>query len=506
MIPKPPDYIHRKGNLLTVLPVAASTATQNVPSWRRVVPAVNETCDDVQDDKLLEQQMAAAFPRPIAMNPHTRADDIPPVPLQEPLTQKVKARANFNDDRKKEIKKMREIGSCIRCRMLRKSCSVTTPCVTCGAIDSPRAWKGLPCLRAKLVDLYQGYMLGLNRVLCLHKIEAIKSEMRFVSGPGKLLVRYFEDAEPIVLSILEGDTDNAAIDPSLLGLSSVQVPVKTIILDDEANDLPTILEEYVQKGAAHFFKEEASPIIRSVAMLVHKYSRESGDGLARNVVDLWMLTTMLAERTTCWKISAFQNLPQGSSAYCHGQAAVGLPIDVHTDQQSHTLICSQLQDGLERLASKLITHAMNKFEKCMFRPASLNQFQTFLVAILLINCVERHSWIFHTWTDESRAARWPFEESPAALVSQADQVTKLIAFMIKVRNLTSTTTEDTASGILKAEQPNDEKYAGLFEEVGVTVDFLTQRQDAVFNPDDYRSLDLKYSAVLLLPSPNPGGT
>jgi hypothetical protein len=500
------DPMSKNGPLPSAFPVA--TATVSRKHYSRLLPAVNKICDVVQHDKLIEQQMAANFPRPIAMNPLTSASDLPMEPSQESPSPSRKPRARGEDAeaRKKGIQTMRKLGSCIRCRMLRKPCSETTPCFTCRAIDSPRSWKGFRCLRAKLVDLSQGYMLGLYQTFCVHDINAAKSAMRFVPVPGKLLIKYFEDADPLMLRALGGSMYNCAID--VIGPSLSMVPIvqgataQTMVVDDEANDVPAILEEYIQKHMTCFFEQEASPIVESAAVLAYNLSKDSKDALLKNAVELWMLTTMLADPTTLWKIAIPQNLPRGSFRFSPDEAAAGSTMDEQTDQQSFSLIYSQLQSSLERLLTKLSTHVLHKFERRLMRPASLNHFETFLMAIILINCVERHSWIFHSWTDESNADKWPLDHSPTALISQAEQVANVIAFMTKVRNLTSRITEDTTAGILKAEHPNDERYAKWFEERNITVDFLAQRQDAAFDAHNCRSLDLKYSAALLLPSQN----
>lgn len=479
-------------------PGVISAATQKTPNWLPATAAVKEAGTIEQHDKLCKQQMAAVVPYPIEIKPYAPAHVLPLESCQESSMPKITARASLSSARRKEIKKMREIGSCIRCKMLRKPCSDRTPCVTCSAIDSPRSWKGFPCIRGKLMDLYQGYMLGLHLTLSLHCINAAKSRMSFIPCPDKLLVQYLEDADPFVFSALLGSVTGSSNEPSLSMLSDGHAAMaETVIIDNEANDLPTVFEKYIQKEAPRFLAQESSPVIKSAAMLVYQYSQVSKDMLSQDVVELWISTTMLSDPNAMWKISKSQEVPPSSPECAFGQAAA---IDRRKDQLSYTLICSQLLCGLERLAMKLSTHAMRKFGTRLLRPASTNQFETFLTAVLLINSIERHSWTFRSWADESKAVPWPLSMSPPALILQAEEVTNLIAFMIKVRNLTAQITEGGEGMVLKAEHTNDEKYAKWFEEIGVTVDTLTLRQDAVFDPSDCRSLDLKYSGTLLLPS------
>jgi hypothetical protein len=159
-IPNPSNTLQENASLPTTYHVT-STVNQQAPSWPPSSPPNNQASDMVLKNPFLDQSNAAAYPRPIVMNPTSHTDCVsspsPRRSSQESSIPKPKIRAGLSESRKQEVKKMREIGSCIRCRILRKPCSETTPCVTCSAIDSPRNWKGFPCLHAKLVNLYQGY-------------------------------------------------------------------------------------------------------------------------------------------------------------------------------------------------------------------------------------------------------------------------------------------------------------------------------------------------------------
>ncbi len=208
----------------------------------------------------------------------------------------------------------------------------------------------------------------------------------------------------------------------------------------------------------------------------------------------------MIDSTTVWKILVLHDPPQGSLGLSSNDAPMAIPLNRWTHQQSYTLISSQLKYGLERLALKLSAHALNGFEKRMSRNITSNQFETFLVVILLINCIERHSQILDSLIDPSKAAQLPLEQSALDILSQAETATKVISFVTKIRNLTPKVTEESASGVLQAAHAHDNaKYAQLFEEIGVTATYLAQRRDAVFDPEDSCSLDLKFSAMLLLP-------
>lgn len=71
------------------------------------------------DPSLAATQRAAAYPRPIAMNPNTPAKAfVNDFGSSKPAKPKVRGR--FSADRRKEVQEVRKRGACIRCRMLKK--------------------------------------------------------------------------------------------------------------------------------------------------------------------------------------------------------------------------------------------------------------------------------------------------------------------------------------------------------------------------------------------------
>lgn len=63
---------------------------------------------------------AAAYPRPIAMNPNTTPTHFTTDFSLNQKPAKPKVRGRFSDSRRKEVQEVRKRGACIRCRMLKK--------------------------------------------------------------------------------------------------------------------------------------------------------------------------------------------------------------------------------------------------------------------------------------------------------------------------------------------------------------------------------------------------
>lgn len=134
-----------------------------------------DQADNAKGPTMALMPRAATYPRAIAINPNgpRRGSSVDNAASQGEIRHKVRGR--FTDSRREEVQKVRKMGACIRCRMLRKpvssvldqstfeadvwECSGESPCSTCAGIESARLWK-LPCTRARIADEVQLYSVG----------------------------------------------------------------------------------------------------------------------------------------------------------------------------------------------------------------------------------------------------------------------------------------------------------------------------------------------------------
>lgn len=82
-----------------------------------------------------------------------------------------------------------------------------------------------------------------------------------------------------------------------------------------------------------------------------------------------------------------------------------LPIEEVTDPESHALLCSQLRAGMEKRAMQLSKSVINDLERRLLQRQKTGWFETFLVSIILLNCVERTCWLFRSWDNENFVQR-----------------------------------------------------------------------------------------------------
>jgi hypothetical protein len=130
------------------------------------------------------------------------------------------------------------------------------------------------------------------------------------------------------------------------------------------------------------------------------------DLLLERVLELWVATHILADVELHWKTFTNATLPPASVNTLAPSTDEGrLPINESTNPESYALLSSQLRAATEKRASQLGKLVMNDLERRLLQRQHSGWFETFLVAVILLNCVERTCWLFRTWDQETFAAR-----------------------------------------------------------------------------------------------------
>ena len=128
--------------------------------------------------------------------------------------------------------------------------------------------------------------------------------------------------------------------------------------------------------------------------------------LLERVLELWIATHILADGELQWKTFCNPTLPPTSMHSLAQPSDDGrTPIDSVTNSESYELLCSQLRAATEKRASQLSKSVMNDLERRLLQRQQSGWFETFLVALILLNCVERTCWLFRSWDDENFAQR-----------------------------------------------------------------------------------------------------
>jgi len=294
-------------------------------------------------------QRAAAFPRPIAMNPNSQTKGFVNDFGAATKPTKPKVRGRFSATRRREVQEVRKRGACIRCRMLKKPCSGDSPCSTCSSVESARLWKQ-PCIRTRLVEEFELYSAGLHTTLTFHDINSAKNQVHFEHYAGRLEATHFEESSVYVtFSALVGHKPTVtALDPQLQELAEdgqFQTATQEVyVLDGDVDDLPGKLEMYIKKMASVFYDRERSDFIKPTLGIAAELSLQKSDILLERVLELWLATHILVDTELQWQTFANSTLPPTSiNTLATSSDESRLSIDNTTNPESYALLCSQLR-------------------------------------------------------------------------------------------------------------------------------------------------------------------
>lgn len=391
-------------------------------------------------------------------------------------------RGRFTDTRRQEVSKIRKRGACIRCRMLKKPCSEGTPCSTCANVETARLWKGI-CLRTKLVDEFTLWSTGLLQSHATTKVLAAVQGLEEMPLQGRLEVRTFQGSSlsmsfglkqyspPSNQHVLQQGT-------SMFPKGSGVQPTSVWVLDE--TNLWETIEQYVTRIAParancekhRFFKNTLNTALdlmvegqAATADGPGTLETKSGrscynlqDSLPKNVVDLWIATSLLVTppeelnldvRYNPSRAPLIQPESMGWSAETPDQA---LP-----PGESTFLIRAQLLAALESRCQKLSKMVINEVERRLLQRSQVSRFATFITCVLLLSAVERITHFYHAFSTPDGAFKpargltsWPLHTPPSRLWPQGEHLAALLVMLLRMRALPPSTLE--VDGKLVAQQ------------------------------------------------------
>lgn len=218
----------------------------------------------------------------------------------------------------------------------------------------------------------------------------------------------------VAISGLQGHRASvSALDPQLQGLGDDQFSAPTqeiYLLDIDSDDVPSKLELYIKKTAPFFFEREQSNFMKSTLQLASELGQAKKDTLLERAVELWVATHILVDNELTWKTFCNPTLPPTSMHSLSQPSDEGrLPIEEASDPETYALLCSQLRAATEKRAMQLSKSVINDLERRLLQRQKTGWFETFLVAVVLLNCVERTCWLFRSWDNETFAQRVSFD-------------------------------------------------------------------------------------------------
>lgn len=388
----------------------------------------------------------SSYSRPIAMDQHGMITEFSAeYGNGKRPTSRPKVRGRFNPTRRKEVQEVRKLGACLRCRMLKKPCSGESPCSTCRNVESARLWKQ-PCVRSRLADELDMYSAGLHAVLAYHDVNIVKARVKVRNCDTQIDASHYpETTVYATFQALKSDGSPSSlptdIDPSLGGSDSYSDDMANVrLLDNDGDDLPMKIEAYMKRMMPVFIGKVPTRFMSTVLNTAMELAIQKQDPLLNRVLELWTTVHILIDHELRWTMSETSSLASESGR--------GVQINEHTNGESYNILHLQLNAAAEKKAAQISKIVLNDLERRLLQRSSTSSFETFLVALILLNCVEKTTWLFNSWEQEAFTARWPLDKTPVWYSSQGDKVADMIQMLLRIRGIPPKTYNRIGDGIL----------------------------------------------------------
>ena len=401
------------------------------------------------------------------------------------------------------------------------------------------------------------FFKGLHGVLAFHAVSQAKGQIQLDQIPGRIEGTHFVDSATFAtFTLLKCQrTPNSAIDPALLGNGTLSLEnfANLEILDSDTDDVCGKLEHYIKRLASAFYESENSTFMKptlatsfnlsssnKVRFKYHpslycSYANMSKDGLLGRVLELWIATRILVDPSLEWHLFSNPSLPPAMAPAVMSQSdlesSARSPVTVMNNRESYELIKSQLMGATEKRAANLSKFVMNDLERRLLQRQQANPFETFLVAVVLLACVERMCWLFKTWESGSisqkefkiessttdgdiaqalqasqrdpqqqqpRNARWPLDKQAAYYSQQGERFSDILFMLLKMRGVPPKIGPRSEDGVLTIWGDDADPTAKeWYDTVSVTSGMLAERSNARFEGHDPREWELKYVGKII---------
>ena len=351
-------------------------------------------------------------------------------------------RSKFTPARRQEVKEVRKLGACIRCRILRKICSKGTPCDTCRKVLAPRVWM-TGCVRSRLHDQLDLYSAGVQVVLSQNRINLLKEQLTLLNNGAVVEVTHFSETDKhISLAAAEADLGS-------LGHETDKKPSNQVIMiDQDKDDVPGKVEAYVLDVLDLFIDREPSKFMQVTLAAAKQHE----DELLGKALELWGLVESI-DRERQWSIVEKKS----------ADAAEGHPIteaETGNEADIYTMVCMQLNAAAERKANSTSKALLNLMDRQLADSKTKVGFNIFLTSLIFLNCVEKSTWAFKAWEQDHLRPGWPLERDPSVFTQQGGNLAGLIKMLLGIRKALPQTYRDSEGKL--ATHDTDEAISSYF--------------------------------------------
>ncbi|KAL8761215.1 MAG: hypothetical protein Q9184_002647 [Pyrenodesmia sp. 2 TL-2023] len=331
-----------------------------------------------------------------------------------------KVRGKLTDSRRQEVQNIRKKGACIRCRMLRKTSMEARVC-------------------SSLLELGD---LGPFEALTSSFLKEWQDRGLHEAGNSSVRLSYFAvEAVPMFFSIQLYQRHERGHPPDERSAALVNEPTE---------QMSTKLLCHMRSVIAHSDYEELHPLTGPTLRLVLRILKDDNDKVLAQTFDLWTLTQVMVSTPEDWRL--VPNASDTESIEHQPPNSTGPSGLLETETRcSLQIITAQLQAAAHQKASTISRNIMIDLERRLERKQRCQGFETFLVGILFLNCIERVCWALKranlTLQDE---AQWPLEKPVEYYLEQAASFTDFLSKLYKMRGILLHVRPYPEDGILHA--------------------------------------------------------
>lgn len=365
------------------------------------------------------------------------------------------ARARFEETRRKEVQQIRMIGACVRCRILRKTCSKGDPCDTCRKVLAPRLWRS-GCIRIKFTDELDLYNAGVQIAHCQKMVTRYKETMDFDHATVTLDATHSTSGIGIAVDALRGSKLSELVDPTV---SEEYHSAISVTMIDDLEVLPDKMQNYVRGMLPEFIRKEEANFSQITLATAFDLPCQTEDEktVLQMALELWGYVEVI-ERELKWSLSTRPS-PIARTA--------GKTITRETDDDLYKTMCLQLTAAAERRAMITSKDLLKKMQQMLQHGRTTIRHPVFFAILVLLITLEKSTWAFKSW-EEVEALRdcWPLDNPPSYYTSQGLRMAEIFRMLLVIRKaLPKIAIREDGVLILDDTDPT---YASYMERVNLT--------------------------------------
>ncbi|KAL8973703.1 MAG: hypothetical protein Q9197_002054 [Variospora fuerteventurae] len=307
------------------------------------------------------------------------------------------------------------------------------------------------------------------------------------------------------------------------------------LLKDSTDQIAAKLLPYMRATISHPSYEEVDSLIGRTLRRVLNSMQENSDALLAQTFDLWALTQVIISSSHDWHLvpnpSGIQKANEQKGQEEPDALVLDDPADVFPTDPPHPppiptplvpiIVTSQLRATAQHRAFTISKIILIDLERRLERKERCRGFETFLVGILFLNCVERMCWAVRKanlankdYNNKDFPPRDPTHHDDdqqsthfAAFLSKLYKM-RGILLHVRRRRQGQQHDDDDDGEILHAAANNNPTTTSLacrrpmaetwLAEVRLTDKIIQDRRTAAFKADDHRCFDFRFGSLLLL--------